>query len=695
MAGLNTNTILRVVSNDELRKEEEQAARNEMEQRQQAPLLTGLLGHMKTCFDAAKDARTRIDTIMLKAKRQRNGEYESDKLAAIRKHGGSEVFVRLTEVKCRAAESWVRDILLDGGAPPWDLQPTPIPDLDDAQEAELKDSVIRNLLGVVQSTGMPPNPDQMQEIEELALQEYRFRLHQKAQNKADRMAQKIKDQFAEGGWYEGFNAFVTDLTTYPCAFMKGPVIRKAPVMSWGQGQTGKTEVAVEQKLIPQFERVDPFRIYPEPGISDINDGYIFEHHPMSRSDLAALIGVPGYDEEAVRAILDQDSRQSWFFNDVELTKNEEERKFSSWRTPTSMYDALEFWGKVSGKMLREWGMTAEEIPDEAQEYDACVWSIGNYIIKATLNYDPLGEKPYAKCSFFKVPGAFWGIGIPEMIEDIQNVCNASVRALVNNMGIASGPQVEVNVDRIPTNEDVTQVYPWKVWQVLNDPLGSTAPAIRFEQPDDRSANLMGVYEKWSQLADEHSGIPSYVSGDISVTGAGRTSSGLSMLMGAAGKGIRQVVSHIDNDVIKVIVERQFVYNMRYDEDESIKGDVVVVPRGAVNLAVKETVNARRIEFLQATANPIDAEIVGREGRAVILREVAKSLQMPDEEIVPSRERASYNARMDAMAGLGVPGQASPVAGLSPPGSPTPQHPGGQPKGGQDGNTVTNRQTGQA
>ena len=87
-------------------------------------------------------------------------------------------------------------------------------------------------------------------------------------------------------------------------------------------------------------------------------------------------------------------------------------------------------------MLIEWGLDEEEIEDEHREYDANVWIVGNYVIKAILNYDPLGEKPYAKTSFIKRPGAFWGSGIPEIIEDIQGVCNAAARALVNNMGIS-------------------------------------------------------------------------------------------------------------------------------------------------------------------------------------------------------------------------------------------------------------------
>ena len=193
---------------------------------------------------------------------------------------------------------------------------------------------------------------------------------------------------------------------------------------------------------------------------------------------------------------------------------------------------------------------------------------------------------------------------------------------------------------------------------------------------------MAVYEKFSRLADDHSGIPAYVYGDLNVQGAGRTSSGLSMLMGAAGKSIRQVVMHIDADIVKPVVSRQFVYNMRYDEDESIKGDVQVLPRGAINLATKETTNVRRIEFLNATANPVDIEIIGKDGRAAILREIAKGLQMPADDIVPSREKLDYVSKVEAQM------QAAQPAG------PQNVQPDGSQKGGTEGNTVSSRVSGQ-
>ena len=682
--------MLNVVSNSELRKREKEMVDKELAARQNNSVVLGLSAHLRGCWDAARQAKKPIENIMLRGLRQRNGEYEADKLAQIHSQGGSDIYMQITEVKCRAAESWLRDILLDTGTPPWDLSPTPIPDLSPEQTEELQVAFAAVVTRIVENEGRAPTPDEMVELKEMVAQDYRFKLLEAADNRAGKMKTKISDQFAQGGWADSFNEFITDLVTYPCAFIKGPVVRRQRKLGWAQGPDGKTIVEATEVIAPEFERVDPFRIYPEPGISNINEGYIFEHHPLSRTELSDLIGVPGYDDDAIRKVLDIGNGSSWINEDVELIKDEEERKFHSFNKPTETFDALEFWGKVTGKMLIEWGLDEEEIDDEFREYDANVWMVGNYVIKAILNYDPLGEKPYAKTSFIKRPGAFWGSGIPEIIEDIQGVCNAAARALVNNMGISSGPQVEVNLERIPPNEDITQMHPWKIWQVTNDPLGSSAPAVRFTQPDDNANTLLGVYDKFSKLADDHSGIPSYVYGDLNVQGAGRTSSGLSMLMGAAGKGIRQVVMHIDSDVIKPIVHRQFVYNMRYDEDETIKGDVEIMPKGSINLAVKETVNIRRLEFLNATANQIDMEIVGKDGRAAILREVAKGLQMPVDDIIPSREKEGYMNRMSAKMQLEAK-QAEQAAG----GGSTPTQPDGTPKGGQDANTVSNRDTGAA
>ena len=52
-------------------------------------------------------------------------------------------------------------------------------------------------------------------------------------------------------------------------------------------------------------------------------------------------------------------------------------------------------------------------------------------------------------------GVITGHGLPEILDDATDVANACFRSLVNNMSIASGPQVAINEDRLSptTNAD--------------------------------------------------------------------------------------------------------------------------------------------------------------------------------------------------------------------------------------------------
>lgn len=677
-----------IKSNTQLDIEEQQAqAARDADARQQAPVLSGLSAYVRRCWESARDAKQPIEDKMLRALRQRNGEYEPDKLAAIRAEGGSEIFMMLTATKCRGAESWLRDILLDQGMVPFDLKPTAVPDMSPEHTEKVTAALGQKVIGLIQQ-GLPLDPVTMSSLQEQALEDIRNQLQDDAADRAEAMKRLITDQFTEGGMVDAFNAFISDLATYPAAVLKGPEVRRVRQLEWIRGADGSYTPQVQNKLAPTYRRVDPFRFYPEPGLTRLSEGYTIEHHSLSDADMSDLIGVPGYDDAAISALLAEGPSHEWLWA-AEFTKAELENKFSTWRSDTRKFSALEFWGRVSGRDLREWGLSDAEVPDPDKMYDANVWLSGRWVIKATLNYDPLGGTPYRMTSAVKAPGALWGVSYPELIEDVQAMCNASARSLANNMGIASGPQVEVQRDRLAEGEVITKLFPWKIWQTVSDPMGSGQPAIRFNQPEDRSGPLMAVYERFARMADEQSGIPAYVYGDGQVGGAGRTASGLSMLMGSAGKGIRQTIMHIDFDVIGPAVMDQYNWNMQYVDDESVKGDCEIIPRGAVTLANREQLNVRRVEFLQATANPIDSQIVGPKGRAAILREVARGLAMPVDDIVPTNERLEVMEAVQRAQAEMMPPPPGPN-GASPPGPGPATGPDGAPQGGRQANTVTSR-----
>ena len=615
---------------------EAEAKRQANEQNAQ-PVVQGLAAHVTKRWQVARLAKRELEERMLQGLRQRNGEYDPEKLAEIQSQGGSEIYVQLTSVKCRAATSWLRDTLLGTGSDrPWSLEPTPEPTLPPDVLEELKAKMATELMGLY-AQGIQPTAEQLKEAAQAMRDQAQRERKEQAVMRVERMTTKMEDQLVEGGFQKAFNEFLDDVVTFPYAVMKGPIKRKRKTLQWQNGQLVPTEV-----IRNEWERVDPFMIYWAPWAWNLSDGFIIERHKMTRDDLEALIGVEGYSEAAIRTVLDEftlGNLKEWLWSDS--AKATAEGKNLTYALHTDdLVDALQLWDNVQGKTLIDWGMSKDDIPDPQLSYPCEVWLIGNTVIRAVLNYDPLGRKPYYLTSYENLPGSVDGNGVTDLCRDSQDMVNGAARALANNMGISSGPQVGVNISRLPAGEDVTQMYPWKVWQFQSSEYNDGSQPLNFFQPQSNAAELMNVFEKFAARADEDTMIPRYMTGEH-VAGAGRTSSGLSMLISNAGKGIKQVINNIDQNIIIPIIERLYQDNLRYSDDPDLIGDVNIVAKGAQSLVIKEAEAIRRNEFLQVVLNsPVAQQIIGMNGTAELLRDAAKNLSGNVDRIVPDRQQLS-------------------------------------------------------
>lgn len=635
--------LLRVIPNSALVQAERDAAQAAAKQSAaQEQVLSSLASYVMPLWEDAKRAKNDIRPRLLAALRQRRGEYEPDKLAAIRKVGGSEIYMMVTSVKCRAAASWLSDTLTGQGTnKPWTVSATPDPELPDDALAQLMQGIGEEV-GQLRAIGVGMPPELVRERIDAAQEQLKAALREKARVKAQDTERILEDELVEGGFLGALDAFVDDFVTYPVAILKGPVLHSAPTLTWVResAQTAGLPAwkpVVEEKIVKRWYRVDPFKFYPAPWAADVEDGYCFEHHKITTTTLHDLIGAPGYNEEAIREVLaDGLGSANWLgLNSESSADNLNQTDTSLWATDSPM-DALEFYGAVPGHLLIEWGVDDPQVDDPDKPYNVNLWLIGRVVIKASINPDPLGKKPYRKACYETIPGAFYGNGIPDLIRDCQDVCNATARAMVNNLGIASGPQVAVNTSRIPPGEKVTQMYPWKIWQFESDPLGSAVPPVDFFQPQSNAQELLAIFNQFSNQADEYSGLPKYMSGDGRVGGAGRTASGLASLMGNANRLMKSVMRSIDWIVTDVLQSlHQYLMQYEFDRYPELEGDVRIVARGAASVMAREQLALRRSEFLAATANPLDSQILGMEGRKYLLTEQAKGLELDTDRIIGS------------------------------------------------------------
>jgi hypothetical protein len=647
--------FLRVVSESDLQAQEAEAAAMAEDSQSDVPFseqFTSDLAHfVRTTFDEFKRHQTTVNlrNRMTHCLRTYNGEYSPSKLQEIRSFGGSDVFARLTAIKCRGATAILRDVYLTGERP-WIISATPVPDVPDD---------IRNQIDILLNSEVDHLIQAGQEVDPQAIAERRKQLLRAADDAAQKEARErakdasshLQDRLVEGGAYDALAEFLIDLPIFPYAVMKGPEFKLVRTVKWEDGQPKETE---EARMT--WSRVSPFDIYWTPGASSLAEADVIERLRLRRSDLQSMMALPGYDADAIEIALDE--YQAGLYDHLDESDSERadlESRENPALNRSRMIDALRFVGEVPGKMLQTWndGKAVQGIENfnPTLDYNVECFLVGRHCIKAQVMPNPRIRHNYYMASFERVSGSIVGRGLPEILEDSQHVANAAFRHLVNNMGIASGPQVAINEDRMsPTTSD--SMYPWKRWRFQSDPMGSTEKPIDFFQPNSNAQELLGIFQRMMDLSDEVSGIPRYMTGNQDVSGAAATASGLNQLMNNASKVLQQVASQIDKDVIKPVLTNLYEWVLLTDTDGLTWGDVNIEAAGVTQAMARDADRQRQLEFLQLTANPMDYELIGPRGRATILRELSDNLGLAGEQIVPTeamlRQKEEEAMRQQAM-----------------------------------------------
>lgn len=610
----------------------------------QKPEMDALAALVLAGFDDAKRYRAEeIDAILLEDLRQHNGEYDPEKLADLKRAGQPVIFWNLTGEKSRGFRAWIGDVQNFDNGKSWALKPTPIPDLPpdvkDGIAKTVQDAVRAKLeSGVDLTTGM---------IFEYAAQLYDDTIAatvKEAQDRANRMDTLCYDQMVEGGWHEAYRDFLYNLSWAPVAILKGPILRRIRKPEYVDGPFGKI-LKMRTIIAPTFRSVSPFDIYPSRGCVEVDDGELYEREQLSPVDLEGMKGVKGFQDAAIDKVL-ADSINGASYNQTENTDPERarlEHKGTATGEVKGLITAIEAWQLVSGKLLKDKGVT-HDLDDnplsDLKVYESNVIVVGNQVIFAALNPDVEGKRPYAKTSADKKPGSFWGQGIPRIMREDQMLVNATIRSLCVDMAATTGFQTIINdMARVPPGEKVTEAYPGKLWAFLKSAYGgnTSEKPLDFWQPASIAAALIRVFETFEPKIDNKTGIPRYAMGSPDTSAAGRTSSGLRMLMTNSARGVKVVLANIDSDIFRRILYKMFHYNMRYSNDESIKGDVIVQCTGMMAAIVNEQMSDKVLAFLNATNNPMDAQIVGLKERANGLREYAKQLQLPKDALVKSED----------------------------------------------------------
>lgn len=614
-----------------------------------APMLAD---YIDRCFSLAKDAKKSVEQVLLASQMQRDGEYSEQKKKDLESIGDPLIFIRLTDTKCGSFESQMNDILGIGQKAL--VEPTPIPDLPPDIINKIVEKTMEELRKQSEQLGEGAmDAENAYNMAKMMRDSMEKQFQKSAKDTSILMSKEIEDVYWEGGFYTALSEVIKDMSTFKTCIMKAVLREVDEFNRWEKNvKTGRWTPKSEKKIKMVFERVSPLDWFPAPRASNIKDCYVLEKVAYSRKSLAGLLGNESYNQDAIKELLENFSRSGV----TEATTIDQQRitvegKGDSLLAPqvkeVENFEGLEFYGSVQGSMLLELGVETLDEDDRLKEFDIWAIKIGDKIIKVEINSDIFAKKPYFYTSFEKRIGNVWGFGIPEKMEPLQNICNAMVRALCVNASYGAGPQTSINLAALTSNEEISTVFPRKIWQ-YRDSTGILKDPVHFFNIPMIAEELMGIYEKFKNESDDITGIPRYAYGNQDVSGAAATARGLSMLMGAATKTIKRAVKNVDDDIITQATNFVFNYIMLTSDKEDIKGDLKPRSRGSLTIAAKEELNAARQNFLALTANEFDMPIIGINGRAAILREIVKGLDMDDAEIIPSKEQLSLQEQIEAL-----------------------------------------------
>ena len=632
---------------------------------------SNLVGIIQSRFYQAEDARNSDETRWLKAYENYRGLY--NKSVKFRDSEKSRIFVKITKTKVLAAFGQLVDVIFGTGKFPIGIAETKIPegelgqahlDVNNPQpglETSIPDDIGNRIEdnpydvgyegdGKVLKPGATFNKgiftdtieDQVEDslVEGFSPNPQAIELSP-AQKAARRMEKLIHDQIDESKGSSEIRNALLESSLLGTGIVKGPFNFNKKLNKWDMGEDGERNYNPIEVRVPRIEFVSCWDFYPDPAATSIEEcEYVVHRHKMNKSQLRQLRNMPYFDEDAIRACLTEGP--NYIEKDFEYQLKDDARN-DEYQTN---FEVIEYWGIMDAEYAREVGIELSDDIDDLDEVQINAWVCGNQLLRAVINPFTPYRIPYHAFPYERNPYNFFGIGVAENMDDSQQIMNGHARMAVDNLAMAGSLVFDVDESALVGGQSM-EIYPGKIFRRQAGMPGQAIHGLKF--PNTAPENMM-MFDKFRQLADEQTGIPSYSHGQTGVQSMTRTASGMSMLLRASSLNIKTVVKNLDDFLLRPLGESFFQWNMQFFEgDLDVKGDLEVKATGTNSLMQKEVRSQRLTMFLQTAQSPAIAPFVKI---SKLVSELAYSLDLDPDEILNDPEEAAIMAQIIGMQNAG-------------------------------------------
>ena len=656
--------IMDVESNDAQLALEDTADENEPE----AAELQTIVRFVMERYQKAEDTRRQDEDRWLQSYRNYRGLYGPD--VQFTEAEKSRVFIKVTKTKTLAAYGQIIDVLFANQKFPISVEPTKLPDgiseavnfdMQPKPEGSADQGSVFGFDGDGEDFPAGATASSLREMKLGALQNKLQEVDnleegygttatkitfEPAMIAAKRMEKKIMDQLEESHASKQLRSTAFEMALFGTGIMKGPFALDKEYPNWDE----EGEYNPTIKTVPSTSHVSVWNFYPDPDAANMDEAqYVVERHKMSRTQLRALKKRPFFRPNVIDDVVEMGEGYVKKYWEDDLRDYETDYDIDR-------FEVLEYWGTIDREILE---LADVDIPEEYEELDevqANIWYCNGRILRAVLNPFKPAHIPYYAVPYELNPYSFFGVGIAENMDDTQTLMNGFMRMAVDNAVLSGNLLIEIDETNLVPGQDLS-VYPGKVFRRQG---GAPGQAIFGTKFPNVSGENMQLFDKARVLADESTGFPSFAHGQTGVTGVGRTASGISMLMNAAAGGVKTVIKNVDDYLLSPLGKAMFSFNMQFDFDPEIKGDLEVKARGTESLMANEVRSQRLMQFMQVASNPTLAPFAKF---PYIVREIAKSMDLDPEKVTNSFEEAALQQKL--MQQNAPPPPAQPAGG--PPG----------------------------
>lgn len=567
----------------------------------------GIVGSLATRVEEQIRLKLPIEERWLSDSRNYYGRYDPAIEEDLKKDAKSQAFVKLTRNKTNGWAARLSDILFPTDERNWGIEPTPLPKLAAAAKAaqEAAAASVAQANEMQDQADAAADPMLARQAENVAQQADAFAQKARqtddeiaeAKKRAERMQEAIEDQLIESDYVAQCRDAIEDGCKLGTGIIKGPLTSNRVRQEWRPVDVqGQTVFALTQLPDPQpeFRRVDPWHFFPDMSARTIEEAeYTFERSMPTRRDLRKFAMKLGFNRDAVVRLLKDGppimgATVSHLATLREITGEGEAIK--------DRYIMWEYHGPLEGHEIRtllrasSQNDAAEQLEleeDELREYRVIIYFCGNEVLKISPDY-PLdsGDTLYSVWNFEKGETSVFGIGIPHIMEDSQRAVNAAWRMMMDNSGLSVGPQILMDKNALEPQDASYSLKANKVWLYNHSAMTQkNFPPFQVFNIPNNQAQLAGIIELGKAFADEETSLPMIAQGEQGA--ASHTLGGMSMLFNSANVVFRRVVKSFDDGLTKPTIRRAYEWNMQFNPDDSVKGDMQVDARGSSVLLVRE------------------------------------------------------------------------------------------------------------